>query len=266
MRVVTLIENTEGAAGCAFEHGLSLYIETGHHKILSDAGASGAAVKNAEILGIDLSLADICVISHGHYDHGDGLKEFFNVNSKARIIMQQGADEPHFNGDRYIGIDPEILKDSRIEYIDGTLEVDSEISIFAGVTGRRLWPSGNRSMTRTAERLPEDFAHEQYLVLTEGAKKVLISGCAHNGILNILDRYRELFGADPYMVISGFHMMKPAEYEPSELELIKETARELSGMKTVFYSGHCTGAAFEHMKKIMGEQLQRLSTGLTISI
>ena len=63
-----------------------------------------------------------------------------------------------------------------------------------------------------------------------------MSGCAHNGILNILDRYRDLFGGDPDVVISGFHMMKKQPYDCEELDVIDETARELARHNTVFYT------------------------------
>ena len=90
----------------------------------------------------------------------------------------------------------------------------------------------------------------------------LISGCAHNGILNILDRFRELYGCDPDMVISGFHMMKKTGYEADEAELIRDAAKELRGMDTRFYTGHCTGIpAFEMMREIMGEQVRYMHSG-----
>ncbi len=68
---------------------------------------------------------------------------------------------------------------------------------------------------------------------------------------------KRFFGSEPDYVISGFHMMmRDGEHTEKEKAVIIRTARELSQMKTVFYSGHCTGTpAFELMKKIMGEQL-----------
>ena len=109
----------------------------------------------------------------------------------------------------------------------------------------------------------ELLAHEQCLVITQNGKRRLLSGCAHNGILNILDRYKELFGSEPDCVISGFHMMKrDGAHTAEEKAVIIQTAQELSQMKTVFYSGHCTGIpAFEMMKEIMGEKLIALHSG-----
>lgn len=129
-------------------------------------------------------------------------------------------------------------------------------------------PQGNKKLSciKNDEKVEDDFTHEQCLVITQNGKRWLLSGCAHNGILNILDRYKELFGGEPDYVISGFHMMKPdAEHTEEEKAVIIQTAQELSQMKTVFYSGHCTGIpAFELMKEIMGEQLIALHSGKQI--
>ena len=108
--------------------------------------------------------------------------------------------------------------------------------------------------------------HEQCLVITQNGKRWLLSGCAHNGILNILDRYKELFNSYPDYVITGFHMMKrEGEHTEEEKAVIIQTAQELSQLDTVFYSGHCTGIpAFELMKEIMGDKLIALHSGETV--
>ena len=114
--------------------------------------------------------------------------------------------------------------------------------------------------------MPDSFAHEQCTVITERGKNVLVSGCAHNGILNILDRYCELYGGEPDAVISGFHMMKKTDYTESDIITIEKTAEELSRMNTVFYTGHCTGqVAFDIMKNIMGDKLNAIHSAQKIT-
>ena len=265
MRIVTLVENSCGNENCIAEHGLSIYIETDNHKLLLDTGQTDAVVKNAEALSIDLSAVDTVILSHGHYDHSGGILPFAEENPEARIIMQKSAAEPHYNGERYIGIDTDILKLPNIQLIDGDMELDDELFLFSGITGRRCYPQGNRKLSRMENgvQVPDDFLHEQCLVIKRNGKSWLLSGCSHNGILNIIDRYREIFGNAPDYVITGFHMMKKDdEHTEAEKTVIIQTAQELAKMNTVFYSGHCTGIhAFEMMKDIMGDKLIALHSG-----
>ena len=209
MKIVTLVENTCGHEACIAEHGLSLYIETEKHKLLLDTGQTDAVVKNAEVLGIELSAVDTVVLNHGHYDHSGGILPFSQINHTAQIIMQSKAAEPHYNGERYIGIDKAILELLNVRLIDGDVRLDDELFLFSGITGRRCYPQGNHKLSRmeNGEKVPDDFAHEQCLVITQNGKYWLLSGCSHNGILNILDRYREIFGNAPDCVITGFHMI-----------------------------------------------------------
>ncbi|SEK39465.1 7,8-dihydropterin-6-yl-methyl-4-(beta-D-ribofuranosyl)aminobenzene 5'-phosphate synthase [Ruminococcus albus] len=265
MKIVTLVENTCGHEGCIAEHGLSVYIETEKHKLLLDCGQTDAAVKNAEVLGIDLTAVDTVILSHGHYDHSGGIMPFSRINDRAQIIMQKSAAEPHYNGERYIGIDKDILALPNVHLIEGDVRLDDELFLFSGITGRRCFPQGNRKLLRDegGEKVQDDFAHEQCLVIEQEGKRWLLSGCSHNGILNILDRYRDIFGSAPDRVITGFHMMKnDGEHTEEEKEVIIQTARELAQTDTIYYSGHCTGIpAFELMKTIMGDKLIALHSG-----
>ena len=96
MIVKVLAENTTSSEALGSEHGLSLYIETETHKILFDTGASGLFAENAEKMGVDLTRVDLAVISHGHYDHGGGLKTFLGINNRAKIYLHHMAFEPHY--------------------------------------------------------------------------------------------------------------------------------------------------------------------------
>ena len=268
MKIVTLMENTPGQADCLFEHGLSIYVETAKHKLLVDTGASDKFLNNAEILGVDLQEADTLILSHGHYDHAGGILPFALKNDKADIYLQKSAMDAFYHKDeeqeRYIGITPEISKLPKVKLMEGNYRIDEELFLFAGVTQRRLWPSGNKvlKVKRGDEFIQDEFIHEQYLVIEEDGKRVLISGCAHNGILNILYKFRELYNTWPDAVISGFHLKKKSGYTQEDLDNIRQIAQELSKLPTKFYTGHCTGEEpYGMMKEIMGEQLIYLHSG-----
>lgn len=268
MKVVILMEDTCGVPGCEYEHGLSVYIETASHKVLMDTGASKKTLENAKKLGIDLSGVDAVILSHGHSDHSGGILAFREINSHAPVYMQRTALGDYYHGERYIGIDKRIGQMPGIKLLDGDYEIDGELSIFTGIRGRRFWPESNLrlSMMENGQQVQDRFAHEQCLAI-HGEKELLVSGCAHNGILNILDSYREKFGRYPDAVISGFHMMKKADYTEREMETIRQTAEELKKMDTVFYTGHCTGQkAIDLMRLVMGDKLVQINCGMEVYI
>ena len=274
MKIITLVENTTKNPTLIAEHGLSIYIETTNHKLLLDAGSTDALLHNAEILGIDLSQVDTLILSHGHYDHSGGILPFVSRNPHVQIYMQRKALEDYYHGDQYIGIDKDIAELPQVHLLDGDFTIDTALSLFTNITGRRHWPKSNIGLTRrihcaspgsyTEEQ--DSFDHEQYLVITDGGETILLSGCAHNGILNILDHYRALTGNLPTIVISGFHMMKKTgEYTTEEITNITQTAGELCKLNTKFYTGHCTGQpAYDMMKPIMGDKLQPIYAGCII--
>lgn len=268
MRIINLIEDTQGEKELHHEHGLSFYIETQKHKILLDTGLSDAFLENAVRLGIDLTQVDMVVLSHGHYDHAGGILAFAKMNPNATIYMQKTAGGDYYNlrddSEKYIGIDKRILELPQVCFLNGDYRIDEEIYVFTDILGRKYWPQSNMLLKeKVEERFIQDaFAHEQCLVISENHENVLLSGCAHNGILNILEAYTERFEGAPDKVISGFHMMKRGEYTAEEVEVIEDTARELKKLHTKFYTGHCTGeAAFDIMKVIMGKQLIFVHSG-----
>ena len=264
MKIITLMENTKGRHDVHAEHGLSFYMETTKHKLLLDTGTSDLTWENADTLGIDLTKIDTVVLSHGHYDHTGGVMGFVKRNQNARIYVQKKAAGQFYHGERYIGMDPEILKLPQLALLEGSYEIDEELEIFSDITGRILWPKGNLLLSElvNGEHVQDEFLHEQCLVIKDAEKHILVSGCAHNGILNILDRYHAIYQGYPDLVLSGFHMMKKTGYTDEEAEDIKKTAKRLKELPTVFYTGHCTSEpAFELMKPILGEQLKALRSG-----
>ena len=255
MKITTLMENTACSPEFFCEHGLSLYMETGNSKILFDAGQSGAFGENAAKLGIDLGQVDAFVLSHGHYDHGGGLPRFLEENKKAKIYVNQFAFEPHFNGrEKYIGLQKELEENPRI------IAVKEEISIAPGLTLHTLplppVDSAGLTVLRNDTFQPEDFRHEQYLLVEEEGKRILFSGCSHKGILQIVDHFR------PDILVGGFHFLKIQEES-----WLKQAAETLLRYPTTYYTGHCTGEAqFAVMKKIMGERIHYLYAGTQVTV
>ncbi len=256
MKITCLAENTS-RPGLGAEHGLSLFIETEAARVLFDMGQSDLFARNAEKLGIDLNTADIAVLSHGHYDHGGGLSAFFTLNGHAPVYMSRCAFEPHYNGSRYIGLDPDLKASGRIRYTDGVLSVGEGLTLIPFAPGPAVAETDTDGLTVSAggRQVPEDFRHEQYLLAEEKGKRVLFSGCSHRGILNIMHWF------EPDVFVGGFHLFRlPAD------ERLADIARSLDKYRTEYYTCHCTGAAqYEYMKGFM-KNLRYLGAGDAVFI
>lgn len=273
MRVVALIENTSISKELKHQHGLSLYIETELHKILFDTGCNGTFIENAKKLGIDLTSVDTVVISHGHYDHGGGLKAFLKINETAKIYVGVGAFDKHalhlFKCLRKnIGLDAELIQSDRLRFVSQELVIDDELILFSHVFGKKLYPKGNsRLLKRNHEKkyVQDDFEHEINLLISEEMKTHLICGCAHNGIVNILERAAD-YTAEPIdTVIGGFHLLGISK-ENSEDQIFLDTLAAALSEKNVkqYYTCHCTGVEnFEYMN-VKNKKIGHISTGMRI--
>ncbi len=257
MKLITLMENTSCRDDLACEHGLSLYIEAGERRILFDAGQTGAFADNAEKLGVDLAAVDVCILSHGHYDHGGGLARFLEINEHAPILLSRHAFEGHFHGpEKDIGLNKALISSNRLIFVDDATVIGAGAVLHTSLPcPHGIEPHGLQVADGDA-LLPEDFRHEIYLLLRDGGKRILISGCSHRGILNIAEHFA------PDVLIGGFHLMKVTD----EARLT-DIGRALVQLPTVYYTGHCTGESqFTLLKTLLGERLHALSTGAAYDI
>lgn len=263
MKIAVLMENTSLSDSFKAEHGLSLYIETNHKRILFDAGQSSAFADNAEQLGIDLRQIDFAILSHGHYDHSGGLTRFLQINQTAPVYLSKYAFSACYHGsDRYIGIDPSLQECDRLIFTDNEHPISEGITLFSCNEKEKSCPidSSNLTILKHNKYCQDLFLHEQYLLIEEENRRVLISGCSHKGILNIAEWFQ------PDILIGGFHFMN---LDPDTEDHIKldHAAHKLLEFPTTYYTGHCTGhAQFDRMKHIMQNKLCPLSSGLCLTI
>lgn len=237
------------------EHGLSILLETEKHRILLDTGASDVFIRNAEKMGIDLSMVDYVFISHGHSDHAGGLRHFMGINDKAKIIVSPHAvDEQFYSKRKYLhSITAQWPKDlhDRLLMVDNTCEIADGLHIIAHIPQVHLMPRGNQYLyvkNESGDYVNDDFRHELALY-TEG---LLFTGCAHSGLENILS-------ACPWpvhTVVGGFHLLDGQESKEELTELAQRLKDNYP--KTRFYTSHCTGdRVFEILKGMMGEALSQ---------
>lgn len=271
MKITTLLENTSCHEGVSHAHGLSQYIETERHRILFDMGPSPAILENAAALGVDLGQVDAAVLSHGHDDHAGGLAAFLRYNPTAKVYLNRLAMGAYYAMDPgaapvYIGVPAEVKEqESRITMVGDELEIDGELRLFSDIkTADYRSHANDKLKERQGDAFPMDeFRHEQNLLITENGKAVLLGGCAHRGIVNILRRAEELLGRAPDAVFAGFHLVNPGTGKSEPRELVEAIGNELAARKnTVYYTGHCTGReAFDVLKEQLGDRLQAMPGG-----
>lgn len=278
MRVTVLMENSTPSSRLAARHGLSLWLELDDgRRVLFDMGPNDGFLANARSLGVDVTEADLAVVSHGHYDHGGGLGAFLaacgDAGRDVPVYVREHAFEEHVSGtpERHhaIGLDPALATDPRVRPTGERCDLGGGLALFS--TARRAHPTA-RSNGRLMERrdgalVPDRFLHEQSLLVREGDRLALVSGCSHGGVLNLMDAAEGLAGAPLTSVVAGFHLMDPSGGTVEDEGLTRSLARELAARPARYLTCHCTGTdAFALLRDELGGRVSYLHVGSRVTL
>ena len=277
MKVTVLMENTTPSGMLEARHGLSLFLESGDTRILFDVGPDEAFLTNSLALGVDVRTADAVVISHGHSDHGGGLHAYLGAPADAAdpapIYVNEHAFEEHAAGTpekhHDIGLDPDLADNPRFVKVHGGLQLNERMRLFAGVAIEHPIVESNRVLLeRTDEGFaPDSFRHEQSLLVEEGKRRILVSGCSHCGILNIMDAAERIAGTPIDVVVGGFHLMDPGSGKVESAEFTRELARELKKRPSRYFTFHCTGLdAYGILRDELGDRIGYLYAGCQVEL
>ncbi|MCF0202840.1 MAG: MBL fold metallo-hydrolase [Bacteroidaceae bacterium] len=286
MLIRTVIEDTS-RRGLPTEHGLCLWIEACGRKFFFDLGQGALFADNAASMGINPQEAEFVVISHGHYDHGGGLSTFLALNDAKQYQTSGGTAMNHgtshtsqppiyihkkafgaYYSERngrftYRGL-PHLQDNERMRLTDGTVCISDGLTLFSGCSGKEFFSPANRRILKevSGQFVCDDFCHEQSLILQEGENNVLIAGCAHGGILNIISRAEEITRKPVTHVVGGMHVVGV-----NDRDFIDGLAHALKARNCMCYTCHCTGSeAYEEMKDIMGDRISYISAGDSVRI
>ncbi len=265
-RIMVIVDNTSDNE-LKGEWGLSILIEYGDKNILLDAGGSGLFAENMKKLGLNIEDVDYAVLSHAHYDHSKGMPKFFELNDNAKFYLRDGTAENCYHKKfiikKYIGLPKHVLRDysDRIEFVEGDHELCEGVYLIPHKTAG-LDKIGKREtmFVRTDSGFePDDFSHEQSLVLETDRGLIIFNSCSHGGAVNIINEIKSTFpGKRIYGLIGGFHLFNKSEHE------IREVARGIAdtGIEYVC-TGHCTGGrAYRILKNELGDKLEKFKVGL----
>ena len=257
LEILTLVEDSVQMHGSLLgEHGLSFLLtaETEGHVIrgLLDVGQTPEVLShNMRSLGISPASIDFLVLSHCHYDHTGGVARFVKSTGKKNfpVIAHPGLFRTHFTVDPLPVSKGLQAGDSReeIEAAGGKFFLSSDpFPLASGLTTSGEIPRetdfegpGKRFFTLSEGRVCQDEMADDMAVfaLVKGKGVVVVAGCSHSGIVNILKRAHSLFPGEPIAGIAGgLHLINGTE---------EKMEKTLDGLKEFepgwVAAGHCTG-------------------------
>lgn len=245
---LTVLSEAKAMDGFSSEHGLSFLIEEDGKKILFDSGASDVFTENAHKLGIDLNDVDTIVLSHGHWDHGNGLQ---HISGKP-LLCHPACFQKRYRklGEENIGIALEREK------IEARFEVQTSREPIQ--LSEHLWflgevPRLNDFEAKTTKYVLEDgspdfIMDDSGLAVITPKGLVVISGCAHSGICNMVEHAKSVRGMDRVeAVIGGFHLKAVNQQARQTAQWMKD-----AGIPQLLPS-HCTmGPALDMFQELPG--------------
>ncbi len=277
-RITVLCENLVGRLiGTTGEHGFSVFIETDIGNYLFDTGSGYSIVSNSLVLNRDLRTIRRIFLSHGHYDHTGGLPEVLkltgNVNvhvhphlflDKISVLREDGKETKRYIGMPYKKVYLEFLGANFILNKD-FLEVEKGIFLTGEVPRNTLFEKPDpRLFSEINGHIVQDmFLDDQSLVVDTEKGLVVVLGCAHSGMINILSHIAGRMGKDRfYAILGGTHLdfLNPDQLEES-IKSLKQMGIEKIGVS------HCTGikAAFR-LHQEFGKQFFYGYVGSTLEI
>lgn len=256
MKITILCENSIGKLIGTGEHGFSAFIETDQGNYLFDTGSGHSVVANSLVLNRDLRTIHKIFLSHGHYDHTGGLPEVLKLRGKVDVhahanvfldrmaLHKEGGEEKK----RFIGIP---YKKTYLEFLGANFILNSEFM----EVDKGIWLTGEVPRKTSFEKLDprlhieaegklfqDPLRDDQSLILDTEKGLILILGCAHSGMINIIYHVMEKTGKDKFhAILGGTHLdfLSSDQLEES-IKALKRIDIEKIGVS------HCTGmqAAF----------------------
>ena len=203
---ITILSDNQPGEGFESEHGLSWLVEASG-TILLDAGASDLFLHNAQQLNIDLSSVEMVALSHGHWDHGNGLKFLTNKT----VTCHPAVFRKRFSRDGSLSVglsfsEEEMLGKLTFRKTETPVFLNDRV-VFLGAIPRKFefenTPTHFTLENGEPDMLPDDSA----LAIIHNEELIILTGCAHSGVCNIVDYAKQVTGKSKVnAVLGGFHL------------------------------------------------------------
>lgn len=250
MKITILTENIAGSHFGA-EHGLSYLIELNGKRILFDTGHSDLFLRNASLLGIDLKeIVDLIVLSHGHWDHGNGLQY---MTGKPLLTHPNAFMKRYRKSDQsYIGLamsKKEIQENFKLTTSKSPLKISKHVFFLGEIPRLNSFEAQTTTFIDKVGN-PDYVLDDSALAIIWHNELVIISGCAHSGICNICEHAKRITGINTiHTVIGGFHLKNNDTQTKKTIDYFKHEQ-----IKNI-HPSHCTGSeAFCAFQKVFKNQ------------
>ena len=253
MRLTVLVDNNTFIDQYLIgEPAVSYFIEADGKRILFDAGYSDAFLQNAGKLGIDLTDLDMLVLSHGHLDHTWGLPHLLRLFSEARangrmghkpalIAHPQVFAQRSYQGDPHIGslLQPlDLAPFFDIQLSKEPVKLTDNLTFLGEIARENDFEAQENlgELQKDGQSSPDWVLDDSALVYHANEGLVVITGCSHAGICNIIEQARRVSGQDRVLdIIGGFHLLEPSARQ------LKGTIDYLAQLEPAqVHAGHCT--------------------------
>jgi 7,8-dihydropterin-6-yl-methyl-4-(beta-D-ribofuranosyl)aminobenzene 5'-phosphate synthase len=273
IKITALMDNIASEhKGLIAEHGLSYYIETEESKILFDCGGSIHPFINAKKMNLSFEEVHTVVFSHGHYDHAAGFIDAVDIINPDRVVTGKDFFEEKYayNGTilTYLGsgFDRNFLQKHNIEHIicEQVYEIDPNCYVLGNFERMVEFESISERFVvlKNGQLIQDDFHDEVCLVIKSNKGLVVVLGCSHPGVLNILRTVQRIFKSEIYAVFGGTHLV---EADESRIQTTLDEMKTL-GVELICMS-HCSGNQAIEMAKIReGIISTPLTVGSTVII
>lgn len=235
VKLIILYNNVPHNEALSTDWGFSCFVEKGDKNILFDTGGDGEILlNNMEHFKITPSDIDVVILSHIHADHVGGLWGLLERNSDILVYLPMSF--------------PDDFKDRIAELGAEFIPVSESIKICDNIYS-------------TGEMEAMGFK-EQALIIDTPKGLIVVTGCAHPGIVNIAKKSKRLLGKEIYMLLGGFHLLAYSE------EQVKEIVEDLKKLEVhIIAPSHCTGGRpIELFKEGWGENFLDLGCGAVFEI